>query len=204
MCSSEAPSSNSVSPTSGVWLDANSSREQMTASSTLARLREALDKTHALALLRRAIATPSVTGEEAVFAAIAEGRARFHRRRGRCPRASFARPAERLGPPQGPPRRGHTASWSGTPTRCTSRLEGTLGRHGTGKSIRRARSSTARCGAGARATSRRGSAQRSKRSARSIARASRSSRHFFSLSSATRRAESPEGASAPARALSRT
>ena len=42
----------------------------MTASSTLARLQEALDKTHALALLRRAIATPSVTGEEAVFAAM--------------------------------------------------------------------------------------------------------------------------------------
>jgi acetylornithine deacetylase len=40
----------------------------MTASSTLARLQEALDKTHALALLRRAIATPSVTGKEAVFA----------------------------------------------------------------------------------------------------------------------------------------
>ena len=29
-----------------------------------------MDKTHALALLRRAIATPSVTGEEAVFAAM--------------------------------------------------------------------------------------------------------------------------------------
>jgi acetylornithine deacetylase len=42
----------------------------MSASSTLARLQEALDKTHALALLRRAIATPSVTGEEAVFAAM--------------------------------------------------------------------------------------------------------------------------------------
>lgn len=42
----------------------------MTASSTLARLQESLDKTHALALLRRAIATPSVTGEEAAFAAM--------------------------------------------------------------------------------------------------------------------------------------
>jgi len=42
----------------------------MTASSTLACLQEALDKTHALALLRRAIATPSVTGKEAVFAAM--------------------------------------------------------------------------------------------------------------------------------------
>jgi acetylornithine deacetylase len=42
----------------------------MTASSTLARLQEALDKPHALALLRRAIATPSVTGKEAVFAAM--------------------------------------------------------------------------------------------------------------------------------------
>ena len=42
----------------------------MTASSTVARLREALDRTHALALLRRAIATPSVTGEEATFAAM--------------------------------------------------------------------------------------------------------------------------------------
>jgi acetylornithine deacetylase len=40
------------------------------ASTTLARLREAFDARHALALLRRAIATPSVTGQEAAFAAL--------------------------------------------------------------------------------------------------------------------------------------
>ncbi len=42
----------------------------MTASSADARLRTALDKSHALALLRKAIATPSVTGDEAAFAAL--------------------------------------------------------------------------------------------------------------------------------------
>ena len=36
----------------------------------LSRLREAFDPDHALALLRRAIATPSVTGQEAAFAAL--------------------------------------------------------------------------------------------------------------------------------------
>ena len=39
-------------------------------SSTLARLRKALDPERALALLRRSIATPSVTGNEAAFAAL--------------------------------------------------------------------------------------------------------------------------------------
>jgi len=39
-------------------------------STMVARLREAFDADHALALLRRAIATPSVTGEEAAFAAL--------------------------------------------------------------------------------------------------------------------------------------
>jgi acetylornithine deacetylase len=42
----------------------------MTSSPAIARLREAFDKGHALALLRRAIATPSVTGDEAAFAAL--------------------------------------------------------------------------------------------------------------------------------------
>ncbi|MBV9290435.1 MAG: M20/M25/M40 family metallo-hydrolase [Hyphomicrobiales bacterium] len=40
------------------------------ASTIVARLREAFDADHALALLRRAIATPSVTGEEAAFAGL--------------------------------------------------------------------------------------------------------------------------------------
>src|SRR5260370_4813803 len=40
------------------------------ASTTLARLREAFDAEQALSLLRRAIATPSVTGEEGAFAAL--------------------------------------------------------------------------------------------------------------------------------------
>ena len=39
-------------------------------SSNLARVREAFDAKHALALLRRAIATRSITGEEAAFAAL--------------------------------------------------------------------------------------------------------------------------------------
>jgi acetylornithine deacetylase len=39
-------------------------------SPTLARLRQAFDPDHALALLRRAITTPSVTGNEAAFAAL--------------------------------------------------------------------------------------------------------------------------------------
>src|SRR5271165_5842375 len=42
----------------------------MTASAAVARLRAALDESHALALLRKAIATPSVTGNEAAFAAL--------------------------------------------------------------------------------------------------------------------------------------
>jgi acetylornithine deacetylase len=42
----------------------------MIASSALACLRDAVDEAHALALLRRAIATPSVTGDEAAFAAL--------------------------------------------------------------------------------------------------------------------------------------
>jgi acetylornithine deacetylase len=36
----------------------------------LSQLREAFDADHALALFRRAIATPSVTGREAAFAAL--------------------------------------------------------------------------------------------------------------------------------------
>ena len=42
----------------------------MSASSAIARLREAFDQDHALALLRGAISTPSVTGEEGAFAAM--------------------------------------------------------------------------------------------------------------------------------------
>ena len=42
----------------------------MTASSVLRRLEEAFDGSHALALLRRAISTPSITGDEAGFAAL--------------------------------------------------------------------------------------------------------------------------------------
>jgi hypothetical protein len=38
----------------------------------LSQLREAFDADHSLALLRRAIATPSVTGQEAAFAALLE------------------------------------------------------------------------------------------------------------------------------------
>ena len=53
--------------------DANPTREGMTASPAVARLRAALDKSHALALLRKAIATPSVTGDEAAFAALLKG-----------------------------------------------------------------------------------------------------------------------------------
>ena len=42
----------------------------MTSAATLARLRDAFDEEHALSLLRRAIATPSITGKEAAFAAL--------------------------------------------------------------------------------------------------------------------------------------
>ena len=55
---------------SPVWRRPYPSREAMSASSAIARLREAFDQDHALALLRRAIATPSVTGGEGAFAAM--------------------------------------------------------------------------------------------------------------------------------------